>query len=95
MPAKADAAKAAEPVKMKSYVVGAAKAYMDGRVYEVGDTRERFTIQSISKPLVYGVALEDRGLEAVGASLYEALEAAGHRPVRALQRLRAVNGTIT
>lgn len=31
-----------------------------------------------------------RGLEAVGASLYEALDAAGHRPVRALQRLRAV-----
>ena len=29
-------------------------------------------------------------LEAVGASLYEALEAAGQRPVRALQRLRAV-----
>jgi GntR family transcriptional regulator len=30
------------------------------------------------------------GLEAVGASLYAALEAAAHRPVRALQRLRAV-----
>ena len=29
-------------------------------------------------------------LEAVDASLYEALERAGHRPVRALQRLRAV-----
>lgn len=28
--------------------------------------------------------------EAVGASLYEALEAAGHLPVRALQRLRAI-----
>ncbi|MEG3089198.1 GntR family transcriptional regulator [Sphingomonas sp. PB4P5] len=30
------------------------------------------------------------GLEVVGVSLYAALEAAGHRPVRALQRLRAV-----
>lgn len=30
------------------------------------------------------------GVEAVGASLYEALAAAGHRPARALQRLRAV-----
>lgn len=30
------------------------------------------------------------GLETVGSSLYEALYAAGHRPVRALQRLRAV-----
>ena len=29
-------------------------------------------------------------IEAVGDSLYEALDAAGHRPVRALQRLRAV-----
>jgi GntR family transcriptional regulator len=31
--------------------------------------------------------------ESVGASLYEALEKTGHRPVRALQRLRAVNFT--
>ena len=30
------------------------------------------------------------GVETVGVSLYEALEVAGHRPVRALQRLRAV-----
>jgi len=29
--------------------------------------------------------------DAVGASLYEALESAGHLPVRALQRLRAIN----
>ncbi len=29
-------------------------------------------------------------VEAVGDSLYDALQAAGHRPVRALQRLRAV-----
>jgi GntR family transcriptional regulator len=35
------------------------------------------------------------GLEAVGVSLYAALEAAGHRPVRALQRLRAVLFTAT
>src|SRR3546814_5504893 len=32
-------------------------------------------------------------VEAVGASLYEALEAAGHLPVRALQRLRAIAAT--
>jgi len=32
-------------------------------------------------------------LDTVGASLYEALERTGHRPVRALQRLRAVNFT--
>ena len=40
-------------------------ATVDGRVYEVGDSRQPFTIQSISKPLVYGVALEDRGLARV------------------------------
>jgi len=44
---------------------GIAIATVDGRVYEVGDARERFTIQSISKPLVYGAALEDRGVERV------------------------------
>src|SRR2546427_12836930 len=30
-----------------------------GAVYEVGDSRKAFTIQSISKPFVYGLALED------------------------------------
>lgn len=44
---------------------GIAIATVDGRVYEVGDTRELFTIQSISKPPVYGVALEDRGVDQV------------------------------
>ena len=33
----------------------------NGAVYEVGDTRQEFTIQSISKPFVYGIALEDNG----------------------------------
>ena len=40
---------------------GIAIATVDGLVYEVGTTRQTFTIQSISKPLVYGVALEDQG----------------------------------
>jgi len=44
---------------------GIAVATTDGAVYEVGDTRIPFTIQSISKPLVYGLALEDRGKEGV------------------------------
>jgi len=30
-----------------------------GHVYEAGDSRQHFTIQSISKPFVYGLALED------------------------------------
>ena len=33
----------------------------NGGVYEVGDARQPFTIQSISKPFVYGLALEDHG----------------------------------
>jgi len=41
-----------------------------GSIYEVGDARQPFTIQSISKPFVYGLALEDHGrpvvLEKVG-----------------------------
>jgi len=42
----------------------------NGAVYEVGETQQEFTIQSISKPFVYGLALEDNGrtatLERVG-----------------------------
>jgi len=44
---------------------GIAVATLDGHVYEVGDTRQTFTIQSISKPFTYGLALEDCGLDAV------------------------------
>lgn len=33
----------------------------DGYVYEVGDCRQPFTIQSVSKPLTYGMALERHG----------------------------------
>lgn len=36
-----------------------------GHVYEVGDSRRHFTIQSISKPFVYGLALEDHGRQHV------------------------------
>ena len=44
---------------------GVAVATADGQVFEVGDCRQMFTIQSISKPFVYGLALEDHGLEHV------------------------------
>src|SRR5258706_1893114 len=44
---------------------GTSVATAEGYVYEVGDTRQPFTIQSISKPFVYGLALEDCGKEAV------------------------------
>ncbi len=37
----------------------------DGRMFEVGDFNQLFTIQSISKVFVYGLALEDRGRDYV------------------------------
>jgi glutaminase len=37
----------------------------DGRTYEVGDSQQAFTIQSISKPFTYGIALQDLGRDAV------------------------------
>jgi glutaminase len=40
-------------------------ATMDGQVYATGDTDVAFTIQSISKPFVYGMALDDRGVDFV------------------------------
>jgi glutaminase len=38
---------------------------VDGRVYEVGDFDQLFTIQSISKVFVHGLALEDHGRDYV------------------------------
>ncbi|MDD1612309.1 MAG: glutaminase A [Methylococcaceae bacterium] len=38
---------------------------VDGHVYQVGDSRQPFTIQSISKAVTYGIALEDQGVDAV------------------------------
>jgi len=40
-------------------------ATVDGYVYEVGDADTEFSIQSVSKPFTYGLALEDLGAEAV------------------------------
>jgi glutaminase len=44
---------------------GVALTTADGQAYEVGNSDVMFTIQSISKPLVYGLALEDHGSNAV------------------------------
>ncbi len=38
---------------------------VDGQVYKVGDYEQEFTIQSASKPFVYGLALEDHGRDFV------------------------------
>jgi glutaminase len=48
---------------------GVATATADGDVQEVGDARHAFTIQSISKPLLYGMALEDHGVDGVLAKV--------------------------
>lgn len=38
---------------------------MDGYIYEAGDTANLFTIQSVSKAIIYALALEDHGREEV------------------------------
>lgn len=44
---------------------GICVATCDGAVYEIGDSRQPFTIQSMSKPLTYGIVLEDNGEQSV------------------------------
>lgn len=50
-----------ELAKARPEWFGICIATRDGHIYEVGETRQHFTIQSISKALSYGLALEDRG----------------------------------
>lgn len=40
-------------------------ATLDGEVYLAGDAADEFTIQSISKPFTYALAIADRGLDVV------------------------------
>ncbi len=54
-----------ELAKSKPEWFGMSIVTVDGKVFEVGDSGQLFTIQSISKPFVYGLALEDHGLENV------------------------------
>ncbi len=54
-----------ELAKADPVLFGIALVTADGQVYEVGNSRHLFTIQSISKPFVYGLALEDRGVDYV------------------------------
>jgi glutaminase len=44
---------------------GIALAALDGHVYAAGDADRPFTIQSVSKPFVYALALADAGLDEV------------------------------
>ena len=58
-----------ELAKADPDLFGICLATTDGHVYELGDAREPFTIQSISKPFAYGLALEDQGRERVLAKV--------------------------
>lgn len=49
--------------------LGAAFAMVDGAVHGAGDVDVEFTIQSISKPFTYALALADRGFDAVLAKV--------------------------
>lgn len=49
--------------------LGAALAMVDGEVHGAGDIDTAFTIQSISKPFAYALALTDRGFGAVLAQV--------------------------
>jgi len=51
--------------KVDPNLFGIAIATVDGQIYEMGDTDVPFTIQSISKPFMYGHALQRHGQAAV------------------------------
>jgi glutaminase len=42
---------------------------VDGQTYKAGNYRQSFTIQSVSKPFMYGLALEDHGREYVATKV--------------------------
>jgi glutaminase len=48
---------------------GISLATIDGHVYEVGDSRIPFTIQSMSKPFVFALALDTLGAERVESAI--------------------------
>lgn len=72
-----DALRDLDSGNVASYIPELAKACPDwfgislcspeGELYEIGDSRQTFTIQSISKPLVYGQALDTYGREFVAS----------------------------
>ena len=55
--------------KVDPDLFGIAIVTVDGHVYQVGDSRHPFSIQSISKAFTYGIALEDSGNEVVASKL--------------------------
>ncbi len=58
-----------ELAKANPQLFGIALVTADGQVYEAGDTGHLFTIQSVSKPFVYGLALQQLGIDYVLAKV--------------------------
>jgi glutaminase len=58
-----------ELAKVNPRLFGIALVTADGQLYEVGDSRHLFTIQSISKPFVYGLTLQQLGVDYVLAKV--------------------------
>ena len=54
-----------ELAKVDPNFFGLAVVTVDGQLFTAGDCHETFTIQSVSKPFIYGMALEDYGRETV------------------------------
>ena len=54
-----------ELARVNPQLFGIALVTADGQVYELGDSRHLFTMQSISKPFVYGLALQQTGVDYV------------------------------
>ena len=54
-----------ELAKVEPDHFGLSIATLDGHTYRTGDAEVAFTIQSISKPFVYGLALDDHGVDHV------------------------------
>ena len=51
--------------KVDPAIFGITLATVDGEIYETGDDEHRFTIQSVSKPFMYGYALQHYGRDYV------------------------------
>jgi glutaminase len=56
-----------ELARVDPELFGIAVAIVDGHIYEVGDSRQTFTIQSVSKAFTFGLALQDHGRDALVA----------------------------
>ena len=79
--------------------LGVALCSVTGHLYSAGDAENRFTIQSISKPFVYALALQELGLNEVrevvglepsGQAFNELSLAKDHRPVNPMINAGAI-----